>query len=104
MEHKFRHRKGPDIIDRLINACFELHICNSQTKAVLATASLDLLPFGLGSNELQDSALPLQPAETADAFKVSVHEQQQATQRNVKATIYSHNQQCYQRLHAYASG
>jgi hypothetical protein len=70
IEHKFRHKKGPDVVDTLINASLEIGICSSQTKAVLASVAVDLLPFGLGSSEIQDSLLPLQPADTEDAFKV----------------------------------
>jgi hypothetical protein len=70
IEHKFRHKKGPDVVDTLINASLDIRVCNCQTKAVLASAVVDLLPFGLGSSEIQDSLLPLQPADTQDAFKV----------------------------------
>jgi hypothetical protein len=70
IEHKFRHKKGPDVVDTLINASLDIRVCNSQTKAVLASAVVDLLPFGLDSSEIQDSLLPLQPADTQDAFKV----------------------------------
>jgi hypothetical protein len=71
LEHKFRHKKGPDVIDALINASLEVRVCNSQTKAVLATAVVDLLPFGLGSIEIQDGSLPLQPTDTREPFKVN---------------------------------
>lgn len=70
LEHKFRHRKGPDVIDTLINSSLEVRVCNSQSKAVLASAVVDLLPFGLGSSNIHDSLLPLHPADTQDAFKV----------------------------------
>jgi hypothetical protein len=73
IEHKFRHKKGPDVVDTLINASLEVRVCNSQTKTVLASAVVDLLPFGLGSSEIQDGLLPLQPADTQDAFKVCDH-------------------------------
>lgn len=69
-EHMFRHKKGPDIIDRLINASLELRICNSSSKAVLASANIDLLPFGLGDSSIEGGALPLQPAATDEQFKV----------------------------------
>ena len=71
MEHMFRHKKGPDIIDRLLNSTLELRLCNSSSKAVLATASVDLLPFGLGSCCIEDGALQWQPAVTDEQFKVS---------------------------------
>jgi hypothetical protein len=58
------------VIDTLINASLEVRVCSSQTKAVLASTAVDLLPFGLGSNEIQDSSLPLQPADTREPFKV----------------------------------
>lgn len=73
LEHMFKHRKGPDIMDRLINASLELRLCNSASKAVLATASVDLLPFGLGSNSIEDGALEWQPAATNEVFKVCWH-------------------------------
>lgn len=70
LEAMFKHRKGPDIIDRLINSSLELRLCNSTSKAVLATAVLDLLPFGLGSSRIEDEALPWQPAATDEPVKV----------------------------------
>lgn len=70
IEHRFRHKKGPDIIDRLINATLELRVCNSSTKVVLAAAPVDLLAFGLGANAIEDDALQLQPAMTDEPFKV----------------------------------
>jgi hypothetical protein len=73
LEHMFKHKKGPDIIDRLINTSLELRLCNSTSKAVLATASVDLLPFGLGSNSIEDGALEWQPAATNEVFKVRLH-------------------------------
>ena len=71
MEQKFRHRKGPDIIDRLINGVLEIRLCNNQTKAVVAMTVIDMLPFGLGSAEICNSSLSLTPVATDDAFKVS---------------------------------
>lgn len=73
LEQKYRHRKGADIIDRLINSSFEVRLCNSQTKVVVATAAVDLLPFGLGSNEMCDPALPLVPTATEEAVKVGAY-------------------------------
>lgn len=70
LEAMFKHRKGPDVIDRLINSSLELRLCNSTSKAVLATAVLDLLPFGLGSSRVEDEALPWQPAATDEPVKV----------------------------------
>lgn len=70
LEHMFRHKKGPDVIDRLINSSLELRLCNSSSKAVLATAAVDLLPFGLGSSRIEDGALPWQPVTTDEPFKV----------------------------------
>lgn len=71
LEHKFRHKKGPDVIDAMINASLEVRVCSSQTKTVLASAVIDLLPFGLGSSKIEDSSLTLQPADTREPFKVS---------------------------------
>lgn len=70
LEHMFRHKKGPDVIDRLINSSLELRLCNSSSKAVLATAAVDLLSFGLGSSRIEDGALPWQPVTTDEPFKV----------------------------------
>lgn len=72
LEQKFRHRKGPDIVDRLINSSLEIRLRDSQTKVVLATAAVDLLPFGLGSNEIIDKAWPLIPSATEEPIKVGL--------------------------------
>eukprot|EP00878_Enallax_costatus_P033601 GHUV01037133.1.p1 GENE.GHUV01037133.1~~GHUV01037133.1.p1 ORF type:complete len:392 (+),score=150.00 GHUV01037133.1:444-1619(+) len=70
LEYNFRHKKGPDIVDRLINASLEVRLCDSQTRVVLATAAVDLLPFGLGCNEISDNAWPLNPSATEEPVKV----------------------------------
>lgn len=75
LEQKYRHKKGPDIVDRLINSSLEVCLCNSQTKVVLARAAVDLLPFALGIQEICDTALPLVPAATEEAFKVGPYAQ-----------------------------
>lgn len=70
LQHMFKHRKGPDVIDRLINSSLELRLTSSTSRTVLATASVDLLLFGLGSSSYEDGALPWQPATTDEPVKV----------------------------------
>jgi hypothetical protein len=70
LEHMFKHRKGHDVIDRLINSSLELRLTSSTSRTVLATASVDLLQFGLGSSSIEDGALPWQPATTHEPLKV----------------------------------
>jgi hypothetical protein len=70
LEHMFTHRKGPDVIDRLINSSLTFRLASSTSRAVLATASVDLLPFGLGSSTIEDGVLPWQPTTTYEPLKV----------------------------------
>jgi hypothetical protein len=74
--HRFRHRKGPDVLDRILNAqrgTVEVRLVNSSSKVMLASGAVDLLPFGLGAGSIQDDALPLQPATTDEPFKARTH-------------------------------
>lgn len=71
LEHMLKFRKGPDVIDRLINASCDLRLCDSSSRAVLATAHVDFLPFGLGTS-IEDGALPWQPAAHDQVVKVGV--------------------------------
>jgi hypothetical protein len=66
----FKFKKGPDVIDSIINARLDIRLCDSSSKAVLATAQVDLLPFGLGSSSIEDGAMPWQPAPNDKVFKV----------------------------------
>lgn len=61
-EHSFRHKKGADLPQRLVNAQLLLQLCHAGDGAVLASTPLDLLPLALGASQLQDQ-LPLVPAE-----------------------------------------
>ncbi len=57
-QQKFKHKKGPDIVDRLLNSKLAIRLVNSSSKAVLASAHVDLLAMGLGHNRLE-AELPL---------------------------------------------
>jgi len=70
LQHNFKHSKGPDIIDRLINASLDIRLYNSLNNTLLASATLDLLPIGLGSTDFGNPSLPLQPVTSDDALKV----------------------------------
>lgn len=70
VEHMFKFKKGPDVIDSIINARLDIRLCDSSSKAMLATAQVDLLPFGLGSSSIEDGAMPWQPAPNDKVFKV----------------------------------
>lgn len=71
-EHKFKHKKGSDIIDRLINSKLDIKISNPQTKLALASGAVDLLAFGLGTNA-ETETIQLVPISTEDNVKVHTH-------------------------------
>eukprot|EP00775_Hariotina_reticulata_P006699 gene6699-6922_t len=55
---------------QLINASLDIRLYNSLTNALLAFATVDLLPFGLGNNAIENPLLPLQPVTSEDVLKV----------------------------------
>lgn len=69
-EHKFRHKKGHDVIDRILNTNIQVRLCSSQTNTAIAAAVVDLLPFGLGATEISNESLPLVQESTDDVLKV----------------------------------
>ena len=60
---KFRRDPGLATLHHLINSVVKLSVVDSASSTVLASATIDLLPFALGAQQIDLPALQLVPAE-----------------------------------------
>lgn len=58
---KFRREPSMDALLELINSSLNLSVHDSATNTVLATAAIDVLPFGLGASEIKVGDMTLEP-------------------------------------------
>ena len=68
----FRWEEGSEQLHALINGSVALRVHDSTTGAVLGSASVDLLPFALGSQQLELGDVVLEPAADTQAGTAKV--------------------------------